>query len=852
VFLRLAVTRKGLGIELESPVVLAPGLLVEELTLSLPRLTFPVDLSAGVRRFRHRRGQLTSLALSLSRASITDGAGRALEGLLGRERPLVSVVPSGTGAEVGVSSGTQAIAWHLGWAPLGRDLCFVVSSARGIGVRAPVHALALRATERLLEGLGKRRGSVFRVEDVPRFILHDVLPRAGARLPSTEGVSWTAVDLGPQGARLRAEAEGAVTPFEAGMVRALEVAGLLAEGDDALCDGDLEAARQCYLRALEQAPRQREMVLRLADLDRSVGGRVEAALGTLVAAFPAADAGPLGGELLAAIGDREGARVAYERAAAIEIHASLASLCLMEAAALAEQPAERATLLGGAVIRSPSLLEARWQRLDALLDLGDSRAALAEIEHLEAASAGLRRVEALRRAGERLIQRGMGGLAVPIFERALRGQPADEEALSGLAQALSQAGEAPRAADALARVIGLAEARGAVRHDAVLALARVLSDGLGEHSLAIARARSIPPQAPEALEARWLEARSLARLGDRTRASLAFAVLRDGIERGLASSPPEAARWLAAAAQFEQAERGDWQAARRHLGVALQLMPGDASLRSAFQVASETCEAESQAFRKVRSTGLTPRPHDVFSPEEEARISRFRLSEAGRRAGGQLAETPAPSRVEPVAESPHESDAATPATPEASEMEPVATPQVSEVEAVSSWQTEELTPTSEASVAEEPGPQGPPAGDDARFWSEEPGTANDFPASRRASVAQESAMSAALGEELAGFDDLDSGSAEDDALAEQLTAKVRANPEDLEAVLGLAAVLERLGRDLELFALLSARIEEGDEETRTTVLPLQRAVLGRLAEAARREGRNGEAELYEQMLSMFG
>jgi tetratricopeptide (TPR) repeat protein len=700
------------------------------------------------------------------------------------------------------------------------------------------------------------------------------------------------------------------------MVRALEVAGLLAEGDDALCEGELETARGFYLRALDQAPRQREMVLRLADLDRSVGGRVEAALGTLVAAFPAADAGALGGELLAAIGDREGARVAYERAAAIEPHAALASLCLMAAAALAEQPGERATLLGGAVIRSPSLLEARWQRLEALLALGDSRGAMAEIEHLEAASSGLRRTEALRKAGEMLVKREMGAIAVPIFERALRGQPADEDVLFGLAQALFQAGEAPRAADVLARVIALAEARGAERPDAVLTLARVLSDGLGEHSLAIARARSIPSQATEALEARWLEGRSLARLGDRTRASRAFALLREGVEGGLATSPPEAARWLAAAARFEQEERGDWQAARRHLAVALQLAPEDAALRASFRVASETCEAESEAFRKVRTTGLTPRPHDVFSPEEEARIMRFRLSMAGQRmgktqeppvavtAGEGLPEITAEaipvgesSRV--VAEAAQTTGGSRPATTEENAPEGERTPAseslLPEVEAVTptshlaAWESHEEDAadrsTEESSgeqaidagrgertasrgerTAEESSGETPISGVAARdnegdeedeegggpFWPEESGTRNEFVGSWRPEGRQESAMSAALGAELAGLESLDDGSAEDDALAEQLTSRVRANPEDLEAVLSLATVLERLGRDLELFALLSARIEEGDDETKAAVMPLQRAVLSRLATAARREGRNGEAELYEQMMSMFG
>jgi hypothetical protein len=69
---------------------------------------------------------------------------------------------------------------------------------------------------------------------------------------------------------------------------------------------------------------------------------------------------------------------------------------------------------------------------------------------------------------------------------------------------------------------------------------------------------------------------------------------------------------------------------------------------------------------------------------------------------------------------------------------------------------------------------------------------------------------------------------------ETLTARVRGNPDDLEAVEALATLLEASDRDAELFALLSARIDEGDEKTRHALAPRQRAVLGRPARRARR------------------
>jgi hypothetical protein len=52
---------------------------------------------------------------------------------------------------------------------------------------------------------------------------------------------------------------------------------------------------------------------------------------------------------------------------------------------------------------------------------------------------------------------------------------------------------------------------------------------------------------------------------------------------------------------------------------------------------------------------------------------------------------------------------------------------------------------------------------------------------------------------------------------------------------------------MDLLALLSARLEEGDEDERREVLPLHREVLRRLAADARAAGRASEADLYEAM-----
>ena len=54
--LRLTVARGALGLELDREIALGP-LSVTALSLSLPGLRFPLDLSGGVHAFLHRRGE---------------------------------------------------------------------------------------------------------------------------------------------------------------------------------------------------------------------------------------------------------------------------------------------------------------------------------------------------------------------------------------------------------------------------------------------------------------------------------------------------------------------------------------------------------------------------------------------------------------------------------------------------------------------------------------------------------------------------------------------------------------------------------------------------------------------------
>ena len=90
--------------------------------------------------------------------------------------------------------------------------------------------------------------------------------------------------------------------------------------------------------------------------------------------------------------------------------------------------------------------------------------------------------------------------------------------------------------------------------------------------------------------------------------------------------------------------------------------------------------------------------------------------------------------------------------------------------------------------------------------------------------------------------------ARDEELAQTLTDRLRGDPDNHAVAVQLADVLARLERHLELFALLSARLEDASEDVRTELLPRQREVLGHLVEQARRDKRADEERIYADAL----
>ncbi|WP_437828019.1 tetratricopeptide repeat protein [Sorangium sp. So ce1153] len=824
--LRLAVSKGALAIELGEPFALGP-LRVTELVVRLAGIRFPVDLSGGVARFRHRRGQLARLAVEAQGADLAGWAAPRLRGFFGEGTPQLLVAPAEDGALVALRSGETALAFDVAIAPGERALRLMPERARGVGLETPPHALALRALSMIAGAHGRVVEGAVVLDAAVERIVRLLLPAAGARAPAVAEVEWAAVSA--EAGRFRAEGAlgGAPPALSDRALRALETAELAGAADELALAGGLDEARHAYLAALERAPRHPEISARLAWIDLVIGDRAEGALSTVVDAMPAVDAGLLGGALLEAVGDRDGAFSALARAAHAEPYGPLAGLAWLRAARLADATDVRLDALNLGVARAPGLESLRWARLEARLDVADVRGALADAEHLEASARGAdARHAVFRRAAEAYLARGYAADARALFERALRYAPESPDVVAGLARSLRAAGEGRRALDLLARARALAARSGASACALDLELGRGLAEIAGDLPAAVARVRAVPPGVPEALEARLLEGRWCAALGDLGGASVALGRLRDAVELALqgraddagaarvkgalpGDGPAALAAMLAEAAEIEERSRGDLLAAQRHLGLALRLRPRDPGILAAFRRLS----AE---IAPVAAPPAAPSAVAVPSPPPKPRATEQRIE----------VHVPAPRRrtLPPG-----------PVVIAAAATAPAAPP-----------------PAVAAPAAARTAPAGPPPAVAARVARApvDPGLIEEMPTLDNADTSTE------LGAPIPNSVTLAEGqgpfayglSLEDEILAERLADRLRADPTDEGVAATLADVLARLGRDLDLLALLSARMDEGDEAVRQELAPRRREVLLRLAARARSEGRAAEAELYEMLL----
>ncbi|HVW25988.1 MAG TPA: tetratricopeptide repeat protein [Polyangiaceae bacterium] len=591
--LRLTVTRGALGLELYEGFELGP-LRVERLDVTLPNLKFPVDLSGGVRVFRHRRGRLERLVVGVETGRLAKWLETRLrESLGGLTRP-VSVwrVPHGLG--VGFVGARGAVAFDVLWAPVEGDARFVVARARGAALEGPALGAALHAVDTAIGGFAEREGRAFTAPRAAATIVRQVMPAIGARAPSAD---VRAGDVDGRGDAVHVELDAAFPPLGVAkaVMSAVELADLVRDADEQLARGNLESARASYVAALERAPRHPEISRLIADIDVHAGGRAEASLSVLSDALDPAEAGAVGAALLSRIGDVDGARAALRGATHDEEYGPIAALLWAELAGYETDARSKLIALDEAVARAPGLTSTRLLRFEARLSIGDVRGALADAEHLEASVTGsAARHEMTRACAERLLANGFQRDAGRLFERSLRYVPDDPAATAGLGRALVEAGRTERAVALFERAIESGERRGEPQGDALLDLAKILAKA-GDLPQAIARVRQIASPSARLAEARALEGGWREKLGDLAGATLAYGRMREVIELAPPADTKRAVDFLMEAARFEWESRKDATLAERHLAVALRLSPRDRKLGDEYRKIAAIVAARARA-----------------------------------------------------------------------------------------------------------------------------------------------------------------------------------------------------------------------------------------------------------------
>jgi len=624
--LRLAIGREGVGVELARPVRIA-CLHVTELSTTIHAIRFPIDVSGGVARFRHRRGQLQRLGIELRARDVERWAAPLLLGLVSVGAPdlwtrieaskVAVCISTEHDEDIRPPSPAPAVAFDV-HALMDQDVVLIVSNARGVNLPAPATAIAIAGVQAALGRAAERVGATFIFRRPAGRLARALLPDAGARAPSADDIHWAPVTMRDDAWFLHASADLATSAPSDPAVRAQQIAAMLREGDDALVAGNLDGARAAYLELLERAPRHVEIVRRIAEIDARVPGREEAALATLAEAAEANSGKDearhvdlIRGQLLGRTGALEDAAACFGRAAETEIAPILASRACELAAGTARDPREAVRWLDRAVALAPRSTAARWARVDVQLLLGRPQDSIVDVEQLEAlARGGRRKYEVALRAGRAWQTAGLHSSARSLFERALRHAPDDAQALAGLGTALARTGAAARGATLLARALDIARARGDPSAPTALELARTLADGLHDLPTAIAQAASISSDAAEAPIARGLEGRWRANIGDFAGASLAYSKMCDlaasiAARPSAALAPPAAAEQarcitelLREAADMELKQRDNPSGAQRHLTVALQLQPRDADLRRTLLRVGELLERSRAAPAK--------------------------------------------------------------------------------------------------------------------------------------------------------------------------------------------------------------------------------------------------------------
>lgn len=565
------------------------GLEVEELEVTPLGVSFPIDLSLGVKQFRGRRCQLRRLVVRLSLPELGQAWASLFDDLLGEPVLGVRLMPRAVPSESDQDASEvleavsfcffgerKALAFELvlGVGPAPR---VVVDGARGIGLERPALAVALAALDRwiaaLMGGLSpggspgsssgtvtRRRGRTIELGQIASLVSLELLPSLGFRAPEVGRHLVESARFERGDVVLSIDSEVSRPPASHRGIRLTGLAELTERADTALGAGDFGAARRAYLEALELAPGHPDLLLEIAEIDRAAGGRREAVRALLDEIPSIAERAPRSFEARTRAVRRalleaevvDGPELADERLGVAQREEAEVVFASLLACARAERLPllERGALLDAAAHLVPSLERPRFLRMEVNLALG-------RIDRVEADASSLfsgrseagARAEVAHGVAARLSVAGFGERALPWFHKALALRPDDVRCKIELGLCLGDLGRALRSAevlsDALASNAASPESARTANDDAHtgtvsgelldrarLRVAQISGFLLGDVPLAIARVRGIESRSVHALEARRLEAELAEKMGDEELRRRAVGRLLEALELG--------------------------------------------------------------------------------------------------------------------------------------------------------------------------------------------------------------------------------------------------------------------------------------------------------------------------------
>lgn len=481
---------EGALLELAKPLRL-PGVDVEQLSLALGRLRFPLAVGGGAARFRTRR-----TVARRARVRIELRALPALFAARGVRLRFVGVTREGALRCVLLDD-----AGVLGFeaTPLadGADLVFALRAARA-ATDGPAPALArVLAALRPLGAVLDLEAGLLRVPRPLRLVLREAMAGHGWRVPEERAVRLAPPQLDERGLVL--ESASLLAGSAAHEVALREDARALASVLAALDALDLDEARASLARLRLHAGAASERPA-LRELSAALG--VEAGdprASFELAALPLEDGDVVGASLAASLslrvalraGDAEAAASAARRVDACEAAGELAADALRAAARGfdAAHVGARTELLTRAVARAPHDLGLAAEAVEAAVSAGDFNAAervtqraLRDLLDPGARLAVVRAAAAAARADAAVLA------LASLWEEGLALAPDDAALLETASRARGAAGDAGGALTLLDRAVASAVSGGEPRLAAsLLARAASLASGLGRDDGAVTR-----------------------------------------------------------------------------------------------------------------------------------------------------------------------------------------------------------------------------------------------------------------------------------------------------------------------------------------------------------------------------